>query len=73
MKLREYLKEIGGLSKQDLDARATSLAEELMKLRFRNKSGQLEQSHRIRQLRRDLARIKTLRAARGNEQRKASA
>ena len=57
MKRKEFLKEIGGLSTEDLRARANSMAEELMKLRFRNASGQLTQGHRIGELKRNLARV----------------
>ena len=60
MKSKVFLKEIVGMGKQDLQARAQSIVEELLKLRFRNASGQLEQNHRIRQLRRDLARVQTM-------------
>ncbi len=57
MKRKEFLKEIGGLSTEDLRTRATTMAEELMKLRFRNASGQLTQGHRIGELKRNLARV----------------
>jgi large subunit ribosomal protein L29 len=59
MKRTDFLKEIRGLSREDLVQRARSLAEELMKLRFRKSTGQLEQFHRLQQLRRDFARIKS--------------
>lgn len=57
MKRKEFLKELSGLSTEDLRARANSMAEELMKLRFRNASGQLTQGHRIGELKRNLARV----------------
>lgn len=59
MKTKEFLKEIKGLSREDLKEKARSIAEELMKLRFRKVSGQVEQSHRLGQLRRNLARVQT--------------
>lgn len=59
MKRRELLKELKALSDTDLKERARSIQEELMKLRFRAASGQLEKSHRMRELRRTLARVKT--------------
>jgi len=59
MKRRDMLKELRGLSASDLQARAKKTAEEAMKLRFRKASGQLEQSHRLGQLQRELARVLT--------------
>lgn len=65
MKRRDLLKELKSLNAEDLHGRARAMAEELMKLRFRKASGQLEQSHRLQLLKRDLARVQTLiRAAR---------
>lgn len=60
MKRGEFLKEIRGQSADELRARALSVAEELMKLRFRKVTGQLEQSHRVRILKRERARIQTV-------------
>jgi large subunit ribosomal protein L29 len=40
------------------------VAEELFRLRMRKSTGQLENPMRLRQLRRDLARLKTIRHAR---------
>ena len=60
MKRKDLLVELKGLSATDLKTRAKKVAEELMKLRFRRGTGQLEQSSRLGQLRRELARIKTL-------------
>lgn len=59
MKTKEYQKEIKGMSRSDLVARAKSLAEEIMRLRFRKATGQLEGSHMVGQLKRNLARVKT--------------
>ena len=63
MKKTEFLKEIKGLSKEDLKLRARQVAEELMKLRFRAASGQLDQAHRIGMLKKNLARIQTFLAS----------
>ena len=59
MKKKEFNEKIKSASKADLTAQAKSLAEELMKLRFRKASGQLEQAHQIPQIRRNLARVRT--------------
>lgn len=60
MKSKELLKDLRELSKEDLKKRALNAAEELMKLRFRNSTGQLQQSHRLSELRHEIARVKTL-------------
>lgn len=60
MKSSEFLKEIRGLSQEDLRKKARELAEELMKLRFRKASGQLEQGHLLSEVQRNLARVKTV-------------
>lgn len=62
MKRKELLKELNGLSAEDLMERRRSVSEELMKLRFRKVTGQVEKSHLIRQLRGTLARIETIRS-----------
>jgi ribosomal protein L29 len=59
MKRREFLKEINGLDKAALQERATKLAEELMKLRFKQASKQLETGHLLGETRRALARVQT--------------
>ena len=59
MKRRDFLKEMKGLSDEALKIKARELAEEHMKLRFRLSSGQLEQGHRLQQIRRNLARVLT--------------
>lgn len=59
MKKKEFNIKVKATSKTDLVTQAKSISEELMKLRFRKASGQLEQSHQIPQLKRNLARVRT--------------
>ncbi len=59
MKRQEFLKEIAGLDKGALQDKANKLAEELMRLRFKQGSKQLEKSHQLKETRRALARVKT--------------
>lgn len=59
MKRKDFLKEVQGLSAEELTTRGNSMAEELLKLRFRNASGQLREGHRIGELKRNIARIQT--------------
>jgi ribosomal protein L29 len=60
MKRREFLKEINGFDKAALQEKANKLAEELMRLRFKQGSKQLEKSHQLKETRRALARVETL-------------
>jgi len=60
MKRKESLSELRGLTIEKLKEKAAGVSEELMKLRFRNAMGQLEQSHMIGSLKKELARIKTV-------------
>lgn len=60
MKKSEFVKEIQGLPQAELRSKAKAIAEELMKLRFRSAATPLEQSHRLKELRRNLARVQTL-------------
>jgi len=60
MKKRDFMAELRDKPVAELRQRAGQLAEELMKLRFRKAAGQLEQTHQLAQLRRNLARVSTL-------------
>jgi ribosomal protein L29 len=60
MKRREFLKEINGLDKTTLQEKANKLAEELMRLRFKQSTKQLEKSHQLKDTRRALARVQTM-------------
>ncbi len=59
MKRREFLKEIAGLDKVALQEKANKLAEELMRLRFKQGTKQLEKGHLLKETRRALARVQT--------------
>ena len=51
-------------SLEDLESEGQALSEQLFRLRFQKATGQLENRTRIRQIRRDLARVKTILAER---------
>jgi len=53
-------KEIRDLTSEEINQKERDLAEELFRLRLRKSTGQLENPMRLRQLRRDLARLKTI-------------
>jgi large subunit ribosomal protein L29 len=51
--------ELNDLTREELRQKETELRDELFKLRFRQATTQLENPMRIRQIRRDIARIQT--------------
>ncbi len=52
--------EIGNLSSAELDKKVAGLKEELFNLRFQLATGQLENPMRIREVKKTIARIKTV-------------
>lgn len=54
------IKEIKDMSTDELKQKNTNIAEELFKLRIRHTSGQLESPAMMKNLRKDIARIKTV-------------
>lgn len=59
------IKELRDLSDADLKERVDELAAENMKLRFQKATMQLNNTARVGQVRREIARIKTILAERG--------
>jgi len=60
MKAKEFLKEIRALSSDEQQEKLQSLKEELFNLRFQQATGQLENPMRIREVKKSIARIKTI-------------
>lgn len=54
-------KEIRDLTHEEMQQKERELAEELFRLKLRKSTGQLDNPMRLRSLRRDLARLKTIR------------
>ena len=54
------LNEIRGMSSAELDQKVASLKEELFGLRFQLATGQLENPMRIKEVKKSIARIKTI-------------
>ena len=52
--------ELRGLSRDDLNAKVVELKEELFTLRFQGATGELENHGRLREVRKDIARIYTV-------------
>jgi len=63
--------EVRGLTADQLDDQLVKLKKEQFNLRFQRASGQLENTSRVREVRRDIARIKTVQAQKRNGQDKA--
>ena len=65
MKLIELMAELRGLPADDLKQRARDLEDQVFRLRLQNSMGQSEAGHKMRPLRREVARIKTVLAEQG--------
>ena len=63
------IKELRELSTEELATRRRDLKEEALNLRVQQESGQLENPARIREVRREVARIETIISARRNQAR----
>lgn len=60
MKAKEMRDEVRGMSVDELAAKLTSLKEELFNLRFQHATGQLENPMRIKDVKKMIARVKTI-------------
>lgn len=56
--------EIRELGEEELSSKLNDLVESLFNFRFQHKTGQLENPQRIKQVKRDIARIKTIKRER---------
>jgi large subunit ribosomal protein L29 len=57
------MSDVRALSKDQVKDEILKLRKEQLNLRFQRASGQLEKTNRIRQIRRDIARLKTVQTA----------
>ena len=53
-------REVRELTDEEIQGKAQELSEELFRLRLRRGTGQIEDAMRIRKIRRDIARVKTV-------------
>jgi large subunit ribosomal protein L29 len=60
MKAAEFLTDLRGLTPDDLRARTRDLEEQVFRLRLQQSMGQGEAGNKMRPLRRELARVKTV-------------
>ena len=60
MKVGELVTELRGLSVEDLRQRASDLDEQVFRLRLQKSMGQAESANKLRPLRKERARVKTI-------------
>ena len=58
--IKDFVKELRGLSQEELAKRERELKKELFDLRFQAATGQLEQTARLKEVKKQIARIKTV-------------
>lgn len=57
------ISDVRALTKDQINDEILKLRKEQLNLRFQRASGQLEKTHRINQIRKDIARLKTVQSA----------
>ena len=67
MKTAELMTDLRGLSADELTRRAADLEEQVFRLRLQKSMGQGEAGNKIRPLRRELARLKTVLSEKGGK------
>lgn len=60
MKTKEYVNELKNASVADLNAQLVEAKKELFNLRFQNATNQLDNTSRIKEVRKNIARIQTV-------------
>ena len=65
MKVIEQRTELRGLSVDELNKRAHELDDQIFRLRIQNSMGQAEAGHKVRPLRKQIARIRTVMREKG--------
>ncbi len=66
MKTNEYIKELREKTTEELNQELVNAKKELFNLRFQNATNQLENTSRIKEVRKNIARIQTVITAKGN-------
>ncbi len=64
MRAKDLRSKLREMSDEELDAKERDLREDYFKMKFQHGVGQLENTGRLNQVRRDIARVKTARNAR---------
>ncbi|MDN2954612.1 50S ribosomal protein L29 [Streptococcus suis] len=58
--IKDFVKELRGLSQEELAKKENELKKELFELRFQAAAGQFEQTARLNEVKKQIARIKTV-------------
>ena len=66
VKLKEYREELNAKSLEELQSDLVAAKKELLNLRFQNATNQLENTSRIKEVRKNIARIQTVIAQKAN-------
>lgn len=66
MKTKEFVKELQTKSVDELNSELVAAKKELFNLRFQNATNQLENTSRIKEVRKNIARIQTVMAEKAN-------
>ncbi len=66
MKINKYVEELNAKSSAELNEELVAAKKELFNLRFQNATNQLDNTSRIKEVRKNIARIQTVMAAKAN-------
>ena len=66
MKINKYVEELNEKSSAELNEELVAAKKELFNLRFQNATNQLDNTSRIKEVRKNIARIQTVLAAKAN-------
>ena len=66
MKINKYVEELNAKSFAELNEELVAAKKELFNLRFQNATNQLDNTSRIKEVRKNIARIQTVLAAKAN-------
>ena len=66
MKINKYVEELNAKSSAELNEELVAAKTELFNLRFQNATNQLDNTSRIKEVRKNIARIQTVLAAKAN-------
>ena len=66
MKINKYVEELNAKSSAELNEELVAAKKELFNIRFQNATNQLDNTSRIKEVRKNIARIQTVLAAKAN-------
>ena len=66
MKINKYVEELNAKSSAELNEELVAAKKELFNLRFQNATNQLDNTSRLKEVRKNIARIQTVLAAKAN-------